>query len=59
MTMKIYNHNHKCWRCQRTLEYVYTMDNVDEYYCIACNMEQRRSLELVDAETRLTETYGE
>ena len=57
--MNAYDHNHKCWRCQRTLEYVYTMDNVDEYYCIACNMEQKRSLELVDAETRLTETYGE
>lgn len=49
----------KCWRCKSPLEYIYTLDNVDEYYCPSCNLEIKTRHETVDAVQRLSETYGE
>lgn len=54
-----YNHKHACNRCRQALEYIYTLNNVDTYYCSDCKLEQVRTLESVNDDTRLSELYGE
>lgn len=54
-----YSHGKACWRCKGWLEYIYTVDNVDEYYCPSCNLSIKSTLETASGAVRLSETYGE
>ena len=40
-----YNHSNRCPRCRITLEYIYTKDYVDEFYCPECKVSEYRTLE--------------
>ena len=53
-----YNHSHRCPRCRITLEYIYTKDYVDEFYCPECKVSEYRTLEAWNYEKRLSDRLG-
>ena len=50
-----YNHSNRCPRCRITLEYIYTKDYVDEFYCPECKVSEYRTLEMWNYEKRLSD----
>ena len=49
----------RCDNCGSIAEFVMTAAQVDLFYCWDCQSETHRSMSVDNAETRLTDQYGE
>jgi hypothetical protein len=47
-----------CTRCETILEFIYTVNFADHYYCQNCNRETAYNYELVSQDEKLEELYG-